>query len=122
MYAKFKDVDIGPWGYEAPVRLRRMSAVEMATWTNELARMTNTRIAGKRTTMDLQPGMADLVYLELIIIGGPLEADRNKLGKEDWELIAYLAREGEKLNHPFVMRDEENSCDGDTSTGHLTQT
>ncbi len=108
MFEKEKLVDCSAWGYDAPVKLKRMSGQARAEWTNELARLSNARVAGKAIQTDLQPGMSDIIYLEKIICDGPIKADRKVIGELDWELVAYLASEGEKLNAPFVMTDSES--------------
>jgi hypothetical protein len=109
MFEKFKDVDVSAWGYDTPVKLRRMSAQARADWTNELARLSHAKIAGKQVQTDLQPGMSDIIYLEKIIVdGGPIKPMRAEIGELDWELIAYLAQEGEKLNAPLVLVETES--------------
>jgi hypothetical protein len=108
MFEKFKEVDVSAWGYDAPVKLRRMTAQARADWTNELARLSHAKVAGKTIQTDLQPGMSDILYLEKIIVDGPIKPMRSEIGELDWELIAYLASEGEKLNAPLVMVESES--------------
>jgi hypothetical protein len=109
MFEKFKEIDISAWGYDEPVKLRRLSAQGQAEWTNELTRLTNAKMVGKRIQTDLQPGMSDIIYLEKLIVSGPLKPERAFLGELDWELVAYLAREGATLNAPLVMTQESES-------------
>jgi hypothetical protein len=108
MFEKEKLVDISAWGYDAPVKLKRMTGQEKANWTNEVARMSNAKIVGKQMTTDLQPGMANIIYLTKIIVDGPIKPDATVLGSLDWELVDYLAQQGEELNAPFVMREPES--------------
>lgn len=107
MFEKYREVDVSFWGYDKPVKIKRMSAQARAEWTNELARLSHAKIAGKQITTDLQPGMSDIIYLEKIIVDGPFKPDRASIGELDWELIAYLAQEGEALNAPLVMKDSD---------------
>ncbi len=108
MFEKEKMVDISAWGYDAPVKLKRMTGQERASWTNEVARMSGAKMVGKQLHTDLQPGMTNIIYLTKIIVDGPIKPDATVIGALDWELVDYLASEGEKLNAPFVMKEAES--------------
>jgi len=41
-------------------------------------------------------------------VDGPIKPDATVLGSLDWELVDYLAQQGEELNAPFVMREPES--------------
>ena len=118
MFVKEVSVDISAWGFpsDKPVKLKRMSAQGRAEWTNELARLSNLKMAGKRIDSNLQPGMSDIIYLEKIITEAPFTVSRDGIGQLDWELIAYLAQEGERLNAPLVMKESEDDSSLDSST------
>ena len=108
MFEKYKELDLKEFGVDEPVRIKRLSAKEQADLTNEITKLTNAKLAGKTISTDLQPGMFNLLYAEKVIAGGPLPADRNKLGELDWELVAFIAEEGQRFNSPLVMKVSES--------------
>jgi hypothetical protein len=108
MFEKFKEVDISLFGYAEPVKLRRMTGQQRADWTNEIVRLSHAKIQGKQISTDFQPGMTNIIYLEKIIVDGPIKPERTVIGELDWELVDYLAQQGEELNAPLVMKESEN--------------
>jgi len=108
MFEKYKYLDLAEFDIAEPVKIKRLTAKEQADLTNELTKLTNAKLSGKQMTTDLQPGMFNLVYAEKVIDSGPIPADREKLGEMDWELVAFIAEEGQKFNAPLVMKDSES--------------
>ena len=108
MFEKYKYLDLAEFDIAEPVKIKRLTAKEQADLTNELTRLTNAKIAGKNISTDLQPGMFNIIYAEKVIAEGPIPADREKLGEMDWELVAFIAEEGQRFNAPLVMKDSES--------------
>jgi len=108
MFEKYKELSLAEFGIDGPVKIKRLTAKEQADLTNELTRLTNAKLAGKNLSTDLQPGMFNIIYAEKVIDSGPIPADREKLGEMDWELVAFIAEEGQRFNAPLVMKDSES--------------
>jgi len=108
MFEKYKLLNMEAFGLDEPVKIKRLTAKEQAELTNELTKMTNAKLAGKNLSTDLQPGMFNIIYAEKVIAEGPIPADRGILGELDWEVVAFIAEEGQRFNAPLVMKDSES--------------
>lgn len=112
MFEKERTVDLSPWGYDRPARVKRLMWGEMKAMNRELNEI--------RRDDPQADEKAITTVMRYCLVDAPFGNNETAWDGADWEALAFIAKAAKEHNSPLVMKPSPSGSDSPTDTGHAT--